>query len=197
MNEHDRHPDAAQGGNMPASRSGNTIGQGQAGTAGTSSLSGAVDAVKQEARHLGREAGDIAARQTDKAKEATVSHLDSFADALRAASDQLGREQSDPAAELVANAASGLEKLSRSLHGSSTGDIVNSVRRFGRENPMGFLAGSVLAGFALGRFAAAATTDATPSEPASASASTYPATPAPSATRNTSSKISGGFSDDA
>lgn len=196
MNEHDRHPDAAQGGYMPASRPGNSFEQKQQPkTAATASLSGAADAVKQEAMQLGREAGDMAAKQTDKAKEAAVSHLDSFADALRAASEKLGRDHSDPASELVANAASGLEKLSRSLHGSSTGDIVNTVRRFGRENPMGFLAGSVLAGFALGRFAAAATTDASAS--AQETAATYPATPAPSATRNASPQSSGGFRDDA
>ena len=56
---------------------------------------------------------------------------------------------------MVSHAASGLESMSRSIQGRSTGDIVGSVRRFGRENPMAFFAGSVLAGLALGRLAAA------------------------------------------
>lgn len=116
----------------------------------------ASDAIASEARSLGAEAMNAATQQADRAKGAATSHMDAFADALNAASQELGRNQSGPAADLVANAASGLESLSRSLHGKSTGEMVDTVRRFGRENPIGFIAGSVLAGFALGRFAAAA-----------------------------------------
>ena len=120
----------------------------------------ASQAVKSEAQELGSQAQQIAGNQAEKAKEAAASHLDVFADALRAASDQLGKNQSGPAAEMVSHAASGLEGLTRSLHGQSTGEMVETVRRFGRENPVAFLAGSVLAGLALGRFASVATTDA-------------------------------------
>lgn len=132
----------------------------------------ASQAVKSEAQELGSQAQQIAGDQAEKAKEAAASHLDVFADALRAASDQLGKNQSGPAAEMVSNAASGLEGLTRSLHGQSTGEMVETVRRFGRENPVAFLAGSVLAGVALGRFASVATTDA-----AEASSAALVATP--------------------
>lgn len=112
--------------------------------------------LNDEASVLGDEAKEAAADQAEKAKEAATSHLDGFADALRAASDELGRNQGGPAAEMVANAASGLEGLARSLHGKSTGEMVESIRQFGRANPIAFLAGSALAGLALGRFATAA-----------------------------------------
>lgn len=122
-------------------------------------LAGMSDVVKDEAKELGSQAQRIAGERAEQAKDAAASHLDVFADALRAASDELGKNQSGPAAEMVSNAASGLEGLTRSLHGQSTGQMVETVRRFGRENPVAFLAGSVLAGLALGRFASVATTD--------------------------------------
>jgi hypothetical protein len=118
-------------------------------------ISKAAETVKNDGRELGEHVQQAAHHQADKVKDATESHLHGFADALRAAGDQLSSNQSGPAAEFVAHAASGLEQLSRSLHMRSTGEMVDSVRQFGRDNPLGFIAGSVLAGLALGRFAAA------------------------------------------
>jgi hypothetical protein len=123
--------------------------------------SGFSKSIKDETKALGSEAQHAAEQQADNVKNIAASHMDVFADALRAASDQLSRDQSGPAAEMVAHAASGLEGLSRSLHGKSTGEIIETVRQFGRDNPIGFLAGSVLAGVALGRFTAAGTPPST------------------------------------
>lgn len=126
----------------------------------SSAASEAVDAVKKEAGALGEEARHFTEDQADKVKDATASQMDVFADALRAASQELGKRNTGPAAEMVTHAASGLESLSRSLHGKSTGEMLDSVRQFGRDNPVGFLAGSLLAGFALSRFAVAGTSSA-------------------------------------
>lgn len=115
----------------------------------------AVDAVKKEAAAMGEEVRHFAEDQADQVKDATASHMDVFADALKAASEELEKNHEGPAAEMVTHAASGLESLSRSLHGKSTGEILDTVRQFGRDNPVGFLAGSLLAGFALSRFAVA------------------------------------------
>lgn len=120
----------------------------------------ASQTVLREAKTLGGEAQQVAEDQADKVKDMAASHMDAFADALRAASDQLSKNQSGPASEMVAHAASGLESLSRSLHGKSTGEMIDTVRQFGRSNPIGFLAGSVLAGLALGRFASAGSSSA-------------------------------------
>lgn len=159
MNENDR-PGGPGSPPQPASYGGSGLGdrlkveQAEA----QSKLSDASDAVRQEAKQVGAQAQEMAGEQAEKVKEAAASHLDVFADALRAASDELGKNQSGPAADMVSSAASGLEGLTRSLHGQSTGEMIDTVRRFGRENPVGFLAGSVLAGLALGRFASVATT---------------------------------------
>lgn len=116
----------------------------------------AADSAYEEAKAIGEEAAHFAEDQADKLKDATAAHMEVFADALNAASAELGKQQSGPAAELVTHAASGLETLSRSLHGKSTAELLDSVRAFGRQNPVGFVAGSLLAGFALSRFAVAA-----------------------------------------
>lgn len=121
----------------------------------SAATSQAAEAVTKEAEALGKEARHFAEGQADKVKEATATHMDVFADALNAARDELRKNHSGPAAEMVTHAASGLESLSRSLHGKSTGELMDSVRQFGRDNPIGFLAGSLLAGFALSRFATA------------------------------------------
>ena len=122
----------------------------------------ASQAALKEAKALGAEAQQVAQEQADKVKDMAATHMDAFADALRAASDQLSKNQSGPASEMVAHAASGLESLSRSLQGQSTGEMIDTVRQFGRTNPIGFLAGSVLAGLALGRFTAAGMSSAAP-----------------------------------
>lgn len=131
-------------------------------TDAASTVSDASNAARDEAKKLAAQGQRLAGEQAEKVKEAAVSHLDVFADSLRAASEELGRNQSGPAADMVSNAASGLEGLTRSLHGRSTGEMIDTVRNFGRENPIAFLAGSVLAGLALGRIAAAATTPTSP-----------------------------------
>lgn len=119
--------------------------------------SSANEAISREAGSLKDEASKAASAQADKAKDAATSHLQGFAGALRAASDELSRNNTGPAAELVSHAASGLETLSRSIDGKSSGEMLDAVRRFGRENPLGFIAGSILAGFAVGRIASTAT----------------------------------------
>ena len=157
MNENDRYPSGAQGGTTPSSMDRRTEElSSREKPSVTQAVSEASETVVTETKALGKEAQQVAEEQAEKVKEATASHMDKFADALRAASEELSKNQSGPAAEMVANAAAGLEGLSRSIHGKTTGEMIETVRRFGRENPMGFLAGSVLAGLALGRFAAAA-----------------------------------------
>jgi hypothetical protein len=165
MNETDRFPAQAPGGTKPGTIGDRPRDRVEPATSSISSAaSEASDAVVSEAQALGVQAQQVAEDQAEKVKEATATHMDGFADALRAASDELSNNQSGPAAEFVANAASGLEDLSRSLHGKTTGEMIESVRRFGRDNPMGFLAGSVLAGLALGRFAAAGTPSSGPAD---------------------------------
>lgn len=156
MNENDneRHLSGLADGITPSSDSSSTDKSAQ--QAPLESPSQIADAVTTEAKALGNQALHAAEGQAEKVKEATASHLDVFADALRIASSELSKNHPGPTTELISQAASGLEGLSRSLHGRSTREMIETARQFGRDNPVAFLAGSVLAGLALGRFATSA-----------------------------------------
>ena len=131
----------------------------------TQTVKDASRAALDEAKSLGSDAQDMAADQADEVKDIATSHLDAFADALKGAAEELKRKQSGPASEMISHAAAGLESLSRSMQGQSAGQMVGTLREFGRANPLGFLAGSILAGVALGRFAAAGSNSETSTRP--------------------------------
>ena len=112
-----------------------------------------VETAKGEAAHLVDAAKEKAAQKADQGKEAISGAHGDFADAIRTAGDQLGEKDQTLAARLVSQAAEGLETLSRTVSAKRPEDMLTSVRDFGRNNPTAFLAGAVLAGLALGRFA--------------------------------------------
>jgi len=113
----------------------------------------AVDALKDSAYNLGEQARDRVAGFAETQRDAISGHLDTFAEAIRKASDDLSQHDQTLASQVVRQAAGGLESMSRSIHGVTFGDLLDSVRSFGRRNPAAFIGGAVLAGFAIGRFA--------------------------------------------
>jgi len=117
---------------------------------------GLVDDVKAAASGAGSQAKKIATEKADELQGAAASHLRLFADAVRNAGDELAAKESGPVSDLVRRAAEGLEQFSGALGRKSSAEMIDSVRDFGRQNPVGFLAGSMLAGFALARFAGSA-----------------------------------------
>jgi hypothetical protein len=115
----------------------------------------AADAAKRQGAAAFEQVTEQASRYADEQKQAVGDHLQEFARAVRQAGDDLGRRDQTMASQLVREAASGLESLSRSVSGSSIRDMIGSVSEFGRANPAAFIGGAVLAGVALGRFARA------------------------------------------
>ena len=101
------------------------------------------------------QAAEAARDQADAAKDEAAAGLAAFSDALKAARSELSDRKLGFAGDMLTQAADGLEGFSRTLEGRSSAEMLEAVRDFGRRNPMGFIAGSVLAGFALGRVAAA------------------------------------------
>jgi len=122
----------------------------------------AAEGLAHDAKAAATEAGTQAKQMaSDKAEElqgAAASHLSTFADAVRTAGDELAEKDPGPASDLVRQAATGLEELSGAMSRKSASDMIAGVRDFGRQNPVGFLAGSMLAGFALARFASSSST---------------------------------------
>jgi hypothetical protein len=115
----------------------------------------AAESAKEQVSQYAAEAKEQVSRYADDQKQAVTQHLDDFAKAVREASDTLSKNDQTMASQVVRQAASGLESLSRSVSGANLQDLVNSVRDFGRANPIAFIGGAMLAGLALGRFARA------------------------------------------
>lgn len=132
--------------------------------AATRAAGQAWDTAKQAGSDAAKRAQQEARAQGERLKDETSGELDAFADAIKAASDRLSERKHGTTSELIEQAASGLHDISEALQRRSTGDIVNSIRDFGRHNPTAFIAGSVLAGFALGRFAGASASHSHESE---------------------------------
>lgn len=114
----------------------------------------ARDAVASQARDLKDQATDRLGAEAESLKGEAAAGLTAFSDALKSASSDLSGKKLGFAGDMVQQAADGLESFARALEGRSPGEMLEGIRSFGRQNPVGFIAGSVLAGFALGRFAA-------------------------------------------
>jgi len=114
-----------------------------------------TEGAREQVSNLAEQAKDQAARYAEEQKQVVTQHLDDFAQAIREASDTLSQRDQTMASHVVRQAASGLESLSRSVAGANVQDMVGSVRKFGRANPLAFLGGAVLVGLAIGRFARA------------------------------------------
>lgn len=109
-------------------------------------------AIKRKAAQLAEGAKAELEDRGEDAKSRTTQGLDAFAKAMRSAHDDLARDNPGILSQLVGEAATSLEEASGGLRRTSAGDLVEAARDFGRRNPVGFIAASVLAGFAAARF---------------------------------------------
>lgn len=116
-------------------------------------LGAAAGAVKQEVATFAASVQDKAVDKIAERKETAAESLGAFANAIRHAGDELAQQDQSVAGRVVKQAADGLEHLSRTVSEKRPEELLGAVRDFGRSNPVAFLAGSVLLGVALGRFA--------------------------------------------
>jgi len=111
--------------------------------------------LKDEASRLAAGAKEKAYESVEEGKSIATGSLNDFTAAIRKASDELGERDQSMAANLVREAASGLESVSNAIEGKSIQEIASSVAGFARRQPTAFFIGAALAGIALGRFARA------------------------------------------
>jgi F0F1-type ATP synthase membrane subunit b/b' len=119
----------------------------------------ASEALHDARDELNRKATDYAAETKqalfDKAEGTQrdlSANLKAFGGALRAASEHLANSDQRTASKFALDAAGGLERLSSSLKDKPFEEVLGEIQSFGRENSGALIAGSVLAGLALGRF---------------------------------------------
>ena len=98
-----------------------------------------------------------AAARAESAKQDLAQELSATAEALGFAAREL--EGHSLQRSLLSQASEGLTSISRAIEGRSVGDIVSDLAGFGRRNPVAFLGGATLAGFALARLAQASAPD--------------------------------------
>lgn len=136
---------------------------------------------KEQAASMAHDAKEEVRERGEALKGQAADGLKIFADAVRSARDELDKKEMGPISGLVGQAAEGLESLSRSMQNASAGTMVESVRDFGRRNPVSFIAASVLAGIAIGRFAGASADRAPSGTGTSRSSEGLPPNPVPRA----------------
>lgn len=116
-----------------------------------STLSGTGGDLSEKVSELAGDAKEAVVRKAENVKQGLSGGLMALGGALRAAGNHLSESGQAGSSKFVGEAASGLERLAGSLENQPLGEVVDQLRTFGRDNAGGLFAGSMLAGFALGR----------------------------------------------
>ena len=117
----------------------------------TEAIHDARDEISRKAGEYAGEAKDALFEQAEGTQRDIGSNMKAFGGALRAASEHLANADQRTAAKFVLDAAGGLERLSSSLKDKPFEEVLGEIRAFGKDNSGALIAGSVLAGLALGR----------------------------------------------
>jgi hypothetical protein len=128
-------------------------------------LHDARDEVTRKAGEYASEAKAAAVEQAEVAQQDVGASLAAFGGALRAASDHLAGSDQRAASQFMMQAADGVERFATSLKNKPFADVLGDVRSFGRENSGALIAGSLLAGLALGRFVKSSMPESGASQP--------------------------------
>jgi F0F1-type ATP synthase membrane subunit b/b' len=115
-------------------------------------LHDARDELTRKAGGYASEAKQVVFDTAEGTQRDLSANLKAFGGALRAASEHLANSDQRTASKFAVDAAGGLERLSSSLKDKPFEEVLGEIQLFGRENSGALIAGSVLAGLALGRF---------------------------------------------
>jgi hypothetical protein len=117
-----------------------------------------VDVTKNLGTVVGKEARAMAGRVTEQLSETAEASVGRGADALGSfvrAMQAAGREiepESPALARTLDDVASNVDGFAETIRGRSLSDLVSSAAELARRNPTMFVAGTILAGFAVSRF---------------------------------------------
>ena len=101
------------------------------------------------------EAKSTATEKAGEAKAQAADEISRTARGLEAAAEEM--EGSPLQQDLLREAADGLKQIAHAVEGKSLGTMAAELSEFGRQNPVAYLGGAALVGFALARFARAST----------------------------------------
>ncbi|SFB85162.1 hypothetical protein [Tropicimonas isoalkanivorans] len=141
------------------------------------------DTAAEEARGVRDAASEHIQKQAESARDGIADEVGSVGRALRSASSEL--RDGSPQEQIFSTAANALADFSDTMRGKDLGQMLSEVNDFGRRNPMAFLGGAALLGFAGMRLARASYRS--PSSPSAPAPATIPSTPSVSPTTSTPS----------
>ncbi|PLS22950.1 hypothetical protein [Neptunicoccus cionae] len=108
---------------------------------------------KETANSAAQTAANAAVQQADNAKASVADEVSGVASALRTAAGEM--RNGSPQERTFGQMAEGLADASDALRDKDLGTMVEDVTHFARKNPLLFLGGAALLGFAATRFAKA------------------------------------------
>ncbi|MCX7567714.1 hypothetical protein OS189_15310 [Sulfitobacter sp. F26169L] len=117
------------------------------------SASNLAEQGKAAAGKLAQDATSAAAQQADAAKSSVADEVSGVASALRTAAEEM--RSGSPQERTFGQIAEGLADASDAMREKDLSTMVQDVSAFARKNPMVFLGGAALIGFAATRFAKA------------------------------------------
>ncbi|WP_375261131.1 hypothetical protein [Palleronia sp.] len=108
---------------------------------------------RSTAEDLSGRAREEAWSQAERARGGVATEMSGIADALRKAAQEM--RSGSPQERTFGQIAESLADASDTIRDRDVGELASDVSRFARRNPLAFLGGAALAGFAVTRFAKA------------------------------------------
>ena len=116
-----------------------------------------ADKAKGAAADTAQKVADTARSQADAAKSAAADEISGVASAMRAAAEEM--RSGSPQERTFGQIAEGIADVSDAMREKDLSTMVQDVSDFARRNPLVFLGGAALIGFAATRFARASRPD--------------------------------------
>jgi len=142
---------------MSTDKSPNTGGKKPATTQAKKKVADLAGQAKTAGENLAEDAASAAATRADAAKASVASEVSSVASALRTAAEEM--RSGSPQERTFGQIAEGLADASDAMRNKDLNTMVQDVSTFARKNPLVFLGGAALIGFAATRFAKASSTE--------------------------------------
>ncbi|WP_299673307.1 hypothetical protein [uncultured Roseobacter sp.] len=111
---------------------------------------------KSAARDVAQDAASAAKDHAETAKSSVADEMSGVASALRTAAEEM--RSGSPQERTFGQIAEGLADASEAMRNKDLSEMVQDVSAFARKNPLVFLGGAALIGFAATRFAKASNT---------------------------------------
>ncbi|WP_299961001.1 hypothetical protein [uncultured Roseobacter sp.] len=115
-----------------------------------------TEQAKTAARDVAQNAASAAKNQAASAKSSVADEMSGVASALRTAAEEM--RSGSPQERTFGQIAEGLADASEAMRNKDLSEMVQDVSAFARKNPLVFLGGAALIGFAATRFAKASST---------------------------------------